>query len=80
VVQAFVMVLACSRMMFVRPVLRMDQTSWCEAHVEAFAFFDGVPARLVYEYVPRNIFVLLCPIELCARQRRAVLVRVVVQY
>jgi len=47
VVQAFVMVLACSRLMFVRPVLRMDQTSWCEAHVAGFAFFDGVPARLV---------------------------------
>ena len=29
--------------MFVRPVLRMDQTSWVDAHVEAFAFFGGVP-------------------------------------
>jgi len=27
-VQAFVIVLACSRHMFVRPVLSMDQTSW----------------------------------------------------
>ena len=47
VVQAFVMVLACSRMMFVRPVLRMDQISWCAAHVAAFEFFSGAPARLV---------------------------------
>jgi hypothetical protein len=46
-IQAFVMVLACSRLIFVRPVIRMDQTSWCESHVEAFAFFGGVPARLV---------------------------------
>ena len=46
-VQAFVMVLACSRMIFVRPVIRMDQTSWCDSHVEAFAFFGGAPARLV---------------------------------
>ena len=46
-VQAFVMVLACSRHMFVRPVLRMDQRAWTECHVEAFAFFGGVPARLV---------------------------------
>lgn len=46
-VWAFVMVLVCSRMMFVRPVLRMDQQAWCEAHAEAFAFFSGVPARLV---------------------------------
>ena len=43
----FVMVLACSRLMFVRPVIALDQRSWCESHVEAFAFFGGVPARLV---------------------------------
>jgi transposase len=46
-VWAFVMVLACSRHMFVRPVLRLDQEAWTRAHVEAFAFFGGVPARLV---------------------------------
>jgi transposase len=46
-VQAFVMVLACSRHLFVRPVLVMDQQAWTEAHVAAFAFFGGVPARLV---------------------------------
>jgi len=46
-VQAFVMVLACSRHMFVRPVLRMDQAAWTECHVAAFEFFGGVPARLV---------------------------------
>ena len=47
IVQAFVMVLACSRLIFVRPVIRMDQTSWCDSHVEAFTFFQGCPARLV---------------------------------
>jgi hypothetical protein len=41
------MVLACSRHLFVRPVLTMDQRTWTECHVEAFAFFGGVPARLV---------------------------------
>ena len=46
-VWAFVMVLPCSRHMFVRPVLGMDQRAWTDAHVEAFAFFGGVPARLV---------------------------------
>lgn len=46
-VQAFVMVLCCSRHMFVRPTLVMDQAEWTAAHVEAFAFFGGVPARLV---------------------------------
>jgi transposase len=46
-VQAFVMVLCCSRHMFVRPVVKMDQSEWTRCHVEAFAFFGGVPARLV---------------------------------
>jgi len=46
-VWAFVIVLCCSRHMFVRPVLTMDQRAWTECHVEAFAFFGGVPARLV---------------------------------
>jgi hypothetical protein len=35
---AFVMVLACSRLMFVHPVLRLDQTSWCASHVLAFEY------------------------------------------
>jgi hypothetical protein len=46
-VWAFVMVLSCSRHLFVRPVIRMDQTTWCACHVEAFEFFRGVPTRLV---------------------------------
>ncbi|MFI0156060.1 IS21 family transposase [Streptomyces lydicus] len=46
-VWAFVMMLPCSRHMFVRPVLHMDQHAWTEAHVEAFRFFGGVPRRLV---------------------------------
>jgi len=44
---AFVMVLACSRHLFVRPVIRLDQQAWSECHVAAFAFFGGAPARLV---------------------------------
>jgi transposase len=46
-VWAFVMVLCCSRHMFVRPVTKMDQRAWTECHVAAFEFFGGVPARLV---------------------------------
>jgi transposase len=46
-VWGFVMVLSCSRHLFLRPVLRMDQAAWTECHVEAFAFFGGAPARLV---------------------------------
>ena len=43
---AFVMVLAMSRHMFVRPVLSMDQTEWTDAHVAAFKYFGGAPAAL----------------------------------
>jgi transposase len=46
-VWAFSMVLACSRHMFVLPVLCMDQQAWTAAHVAAFAFFGGVPAKLI---------------------------------
>lgn len=46
-IRAFVMVLPCSRHMFVRPVIHMDQHAWTEAHAEAFRFFGGVPRRLV---------------------------------
>jgi transposase len=46
-VEAFVMVLAFSRHMFVRPVIVLDQESWTRSHVLAFEFFGGAPARLV---------------------------------
>src|SRR5215472_13277236 len=47
IVQGFAMALCCSRHLFVRPVLKMDQRAWTECHVAAFEFFGGVPARLV---------------------------------
>lgn len=50
-VWAFVMVLACSRHLFVRPVLQMTLAAWIDAHVAAFRFFGGVPAR----WVPDNL-------------------------
>lgn len=46
-VWGFIMVLCCSRLLFLRPVLSMDQTSWVEANVAAMTFFGGVPRRLV---------------------------------
>lgn len=46
-VWAFSMVLRCSRYLFVRPVISMDQRAWTESHVQAFEFFGGVPRRLV---------------------------------
>lgn len=54
-VWAFVMILSCSRFMFVRPVLRMDQTSWVAAHVAGFELFAGVPRRLVTDNLKTGV-------------------------
>ena len=45
-VWAFVMVLAFSRHMFVKPVFRMDMKTWVECHLLAFEFFGGVTRRI----------------------------------
>ena len=54
-VWAFVMVLAWSRHIFVRPVLSMNATSWVAAHVAAFEFFGGAPARLVPDNLANGV-------------------------
>ena len=54
-VWAFVIVLACSRYMFVRPVLSMDQRAWTACHVEAFRFFGGAPRRLVSDNLKTGV-------------------------
>ena len=54
-VWAFVMVLSCSRHLFVLPVIRMDQTTWCACHVAAFEFLGGVPARLVCDNLKTGV-------------------------
>ncbi|HUG84031.1 MAG TPA: IS21 family transposase [Euzebya sp.] len=46
-VWGFIMVLCCSRLLFLRPVLSMDQTSWVQANIAAVEFFGGTPRRLV---------------------------------
>jgi len=54
-VWAFVMVLAASRHMFVRPVLVADQRAWNEAHVAAFEFFGGSPGRIVLDNLSTGV-------------------------
>jgi len=66
-VRAFSMVLPYSRHLFVRPTVSMTQQAWTEAHVAAFEFFGGAPAKLTPENVARNIFRVLCPAALCGR-------------
>ena len=41
--------------------------SFLAGHVEAFTFFGGVARRVLPDYVPRNIIVLMCPLTLCAK-------------
>jgi len=46
------------------PHERME--AFLEGHVRAFEWLGGVPRRLVYEYVPRNIFIFMLPAALCS--------------
>jgi len=46
-VHVFVMVLTHSRHLFAQAVFRMDQQAWITCHEAAFAFFHGVPERIV---------------------------------
>jgi transposase len=54
-VWAFVMVLSCSRHLFVRPVLAMPLAVWVEAHVAALGFFGGAPRRLVTDNLKARV-------------------------
>lgn len=44
---AFLMTLSHSRHQFLYPVLAEDLAAWLEGHIQAFAFFEGVPQRVV---------------------------------
>jgi transposase len=54
-VWAFVMVLSCSRHLFVRPVVAMPLATWIEAHVAALGFFGGAPRRLVTDNLKASV-------------------------
>jgi transposase len=54
-VWAFVMVMAASRHLFVRPVLAMTLAAWIEAHVLALGFFGGAPRRLVTDNLKASV-------------------------
>lgn len=49
------MVLACSRHLFVRPVIQMSLAAWVDAHVAAFGFFGGAPYRLVVDNLKAGV-------------------------
>jgi transposase len=39
--------------------------AFLEGHVRAFAYFGGVPTRILYDYVPGNIIVVMCRRPFC---------------
>ncbi len=52
---AFLMTLSHSRHQFLYPVLAEDSTAWLAGHVAAFAFFGGVPRRIVLDNLTAGI-------------------------
>ena len=69
--QLFVAVLGASSYTYAEATASQAELCWTAAHVNAFEFFDGVPAILVPEYVAGNIFRLLWPSGLCGRRPAA---------
>jgi transposase len=63
----FVLRLSCSGRAFHVAFATQAQEAFLEGHVLAFEHFGAVPGRIRYEYVPRNIFAVLCPAGLCGR-------------
>ncbi len=63
--QIFVAVLGASNYTFACAGWSQNQADWLMAHVQAFEFFGGVPELVVYDYVPGNIIILMCPSSLC---------------
>jgi hypothetical protein len=43
--------------------------AFLEGHVRAFEYFGGVPTRILYDYVPGNIIVVMCRRPFCGRRR-----------
>lgn len=52
---AFLMLLAHSRHQFLYPTLAEDAMAWLDGHVAAFAFFGGVPARVILDNLTAGI-------------------------
>ena len=62
----FVAVLSYSRRVFLRFCLNAQMDSFLRGHVLAFAAFGGLARTVLYDFVPGNKIVLLCPGCLCA--------------
>jgi transposase len=52
---AFIMTLSYSRHKFVRFVFRQDIDTWLDCHERAFAFFGGVPVRIILDNLKSGV-------------------------
>jgi transposase len=52
---AFIMTLSYSRHKFVRFVFRQDIDAWLDCHERAFAFFGGVPVRIILDNLKSGV-------------------------
>lgn len=52
---AFIMTLSYSRHKFVRFVFRQDINAWLDCHERAFAFFGGVPERIILDNLKSGV-------------------------
>jgi transposase len=52
---AFIMTLSSSRHKFVRFVFRQDTGTWLDCHERAFAFFGGVPQRVILDNLKSGV-------------------------
>jgi len=57
----FVLVLSWSRQIFLKFYTGMVTANFLQGHVDAFEAWDGVPREILYDYVPRNIIIFMCP-------------------
>jgi transposase len=57
----FVATLCFSRHQYAELVFDQKTPTWIALHRRSFESFGGVPARVVFDYVPRHIIVVMCP-------------------
>jgi len=57
--------MGASNFLYAEAVVSQELMYWVTAHVHAFEAIGGCPAIVVYDYVPRHIIVILCPVALC---------------
>ena len=65
--QLFVAVLGASNYLFAEATWTQSLPDWIGSHCRTLAWFGGVPAQIVLEYVPGHIFGLTCRSPLCGR-------------